>query len=269
MPTAPTPTTALPKAALDVSFGPLTLGDRLATVGEFDVPAGLGTPVSPLTAAAKEMVAADASLTGNLTKLADLVRQSPSGAIDRISIAPEFESFHGARAAAWMAATGARDAATAERMLVRALSGANRFVEGEYVPGARHLLLGPVASSGVLGKLSGASPNVTTRPGYVVAHEIAHARQPITPVEIGDEAVRTTEEARADLVARWSGLSSTVSAITGLTIDPSLLAADQTYAAHRESLEQRLARAGASPGAQTAAWLDATRAADIVAQIGD
>lgn len=261
-------TTDLPPAVLALPAEHGTLGDGIAQVSEFAIPAAVGTPPTPLNDLARDLIGREPMLAARLTGLADLVRQSPAGRVERIGMSADFDSFRAARTAAHIfqrGTTAVTDAASAYRPLG---SGAQRFIEGEYLPGSHHLLLGPVASTAVLDRLATNDPAMTTRPGYVIAHEIAHARQPVDPGKLLEPGIRAIEEGRADVVARWSSLLSGVQSLTGLTINPALVDADPTYGAERASLIARLQAAGVHDRQSAVALLDSTEASVLAARLG-
>lgn len=263
---ASTATTMVGEQVAALRNGKDTFGVLLERVAEFAVPAQAGALPTPLTAAARTMVTDSPGLLERLSRVADLVRESPAGRIDRLSLATEVADFHAARAAARIPLSG-REAA--DDVLASWLSLRRGAIEGEYLPGSGHMLLGPLGSNGILNRFGPDVPGfVHDRSVYIVAHEVAHARRPVSSARLGEALVQATEEARADLVARWSDLPSRVQAATGMPFNPASLHGDATYSAERVVLEQKLAASGFQPGAPTAGFLDSIEATALLHLLG-
>ena len=258
---------ALPAPVLDTIVQDRPLREHLDEIPEFAVPAAVGAALQPTTAAARDLLAADAALGARLVQVADLVRSSPAGHVSHVSLGASVEQLGIARAAARLVAHAEPTPELAGKVATYMTTGANRVVEGEYLPATAHLFLGPRATGSLV--QPGAVPPGpdATRAAYVVAHEVAHARQPISAADVADQATRRVEEARADLVARSSGLVDASGAVLGLATSAHELAVDQTYATERAELQQRLAAAGVGLDQQVIAWLDQTPAATLHASL--
>lgn len=198
--------------------------------------------------------------------VASLVSGSPAGRLNRISLATDDTHFLASRVEGRVALRVLEGHSPSEQ-LIRSEAGKLGSAKppgAEYLPATGHMILGPAAARMVLGLDDGGSIASRTRAVYEVAHEAAHARQPLSLVARSVPQATLVEEARADEVAR-NGLTQALGSAMNVQIDPRLLARDTTYGDARKMLGELIAPTGRSLGTDsTARWLDSHNVDSLV-----